>query len=230
MNSLQTTAIVLARTDFGEADRILTLLTPEHGKLRLLAKGVRKVKSKLAGGIELFSVSQISFLKGRGEVGTLVSTRLIKHYGGIISDIERVQLGYEMIKILHRATEDQPEPEYFELLNDAFAALDAPSLDLSLIRVWFAAQLLRLAGHRPNLSTDTEGAKLSAEAKYDFDYEAVAFRAADSGTFGANHIKFLRLVFGGNQPAVLSQVQGAAELTAAAQPLVQTMLTSFIRI
>lgn len=230
MNSLQTTAIVLARTDFGEADRIITLLTPEYGKLRLLAKGVRKVKSKLAGGIELFSVSQISFLQGRGEVGTLVSTRLIRHYGHIVTDINRVQLGYELIKMLNKATEDQPEAEYFELLNEAFVSLDDASLDLALVRLWFAAQLLRLAGHRPNLSTDTDGEKLSPEKKYDFDYEGVAFREGKPGSFGANHIKFLRLVFSGNVPAVLAQVQGAPELTAAAQPLVQTMLTSYIRI
>ena len=57
MKQLVTEVIILARTDYGEADRILTVLSPEYGKLRLLAKGVRRVKSKLAGGIELFSVS-----------------------------------------------------------------------------------------------------------------------------------------------------------------------------
>jgi DNA repair protein RecO (recombination protein O) len=80
VKSLQTKAIVLSRTDYGEADRILTFLTPHEGKLRLMARGVRKAKSKVAGGIELFSTSDISFLRGRGEIGTLISARLRKYY------------------------------------------------------------------------------------------------------------------------------------------------------
>ena len=54
----KTLTIVLRRTDFGEADRILTLLTPE-GKKTAIARGVRKPKSKLAGGIELFSLNEV---------------------------------------------------------------------------------------------------------------------------------------------------------------------------
>jgi recombinational DNA repair protein (RecF pathway) len=57
---------------------------PDSGKLSLMAKGVRKVKSKLAGGIELFSTSEITYIPGRGSVGTLVSSRLMRHYGGIV--------------------------------------------------------------------------------------------------------------------------------------------------
>ena len=56
MNQLVTDGIVLSRVNYGEADRIIKLLTPEAGKLSLMARGVRKPKSKLAGGIELFSI------------------------------------------------------------------------------------------------------------------------------------------------------------------------------
>ncbi|MEJ0073760.1 MAG: DNA repair protein RecO [Candidatus Saccharibacteria bacterium] len=84
-----TTGIVLTRVDYGEADRIITLITPDQGKLRLMAKGVRRIKSKLAGGIELFSVSNITFIRGRGDIGTLVSSRVLTHYGRIVSDLDR---------------------------------------------------------------------------------------------------------------------------------------------
>src|SRR5665213_4492942 len=124
MKQIITKGIVLSRTDYGEADRILTLLTPDQGKLRLMARGVRRMKSKLAGGIELFSVSDITFIRGRGEIGTLVSTRLRTYYRNIVQDIERVQLGYELIKSLNKATEDAPEVDYFELMERSFAALD----------------------------------------------------------------------------------------------------------
>jgi DNA repair protein RecO (recombination protein O) len=222
MNRLVTTAIVLRRTDYGEADRILTLLTPEYGKLTLIAKGVRRVKSKLAGGIELFSVSEITFIKGRGAVGTLVSTRLIKHYSHIVSNLARTMLGYELIAWLHKATEDEPEEEYSELLREGFEALDDISIQLSLVRFWFTAQLLRLAGHMPNLRTDEEGNKLATGQTYEFDYEHMSFAIsrAGEGRFTAEHIKLLRLVFAGNTPRVLRQVSGLQQLQTECEPLV----------
>lgn len=67
-SDLRTRAIVLRRTNYGESDRILNLLTPE-GKVAVLAKGVRKEKSRLAGGIELFSISDVVIHQGRSNLG-----------------------------------------------------------------------------------------------------------------------------------------------------------------
>lgn len=229
MNQLLTHGIILSRTDFGEADRIITLLTSDHGKIRLLARGVRRVKSKLAGGIELFSVSHITFIRGKGEIGTLVSTRLIRHYGNIVSDIGRTMLGYELIRQLHRATEDEPEPEYYELLEQAFAALDDKAIDVELIKLWFSAQLLRLAGHTPNLQTDTAGAKLEASGRYEFSIDDMAFQGRPDGGFGVDEIKFMRLVFNGNPPVVLAKVAGAGRLVDATGPLTALLAREYIR-
>jgi DNA repair protein RecO len=230
VNQLQARAIVLSRTDYGEADRIITVLTHEHGKLSLMARGVRRVKSKLAGGIELFSVAEISYIKGRGQIDTLTSARLVHYYESIVQSIDRVQLGYELIKQLHRATEDQTEAEYFELLESAFIALDTQAISTELIRLWFQAQLLRYAGHSPNLRTDTAGNKLIADKLYSFDFDDVAFTVHPEGQFGSDHIKFLRLVFSGNPPQVLSQIDGLDSLLPSCIPLVQTMLQTYIRI
>lgn len=230
MKQLATHGIVLMRTDFGEADRIITLLTPDQGKLRLMAKGVRRVKSKLAGGIELFSVSEISFAHGRGDIGTLVSARLLKHFRHIVEDISRTMLGYELIKQLNKTTEDEPEPEYFGLLEQTFAALDDAAISAEVVDVWFGMQLLRIAGHTPNLQTDTAGTKLAASQTYAFDYDHVAFTAQAGGQFTANYIKFLRLGFSGHQPKTLQNVQGSAELVAVCTPLIRTMAQSYLRL
>lgn len=220
MKQLVTEVIILSRTDFGEADRILTVLSPEYGKLRLLAKGVRRVKSKLAGGIELFSVSTITFVKGRGEIGTLVSTRLVKHYSHIVEDLQRTMLGYELIKQLNKTIEDEPEPEYFTLLHQAFEALDDHDIPLPVVRMWFTAQLTRLGGHTPNLKTDEQGRKLVADQLYDFDAEHMRFVTNPlDGRFNANHIKFLRLVYAGNTPQALMQVRGLGTLLRDCSPL-----------
>lgn len=223
MNQITTTAIVLGRTDYGEADRILTLLTPDQGKLRLIAKGVRRVKSKLAGGIELFSVSDIVYIRGRGEIGTLVSTRLLRHYGQIVDDIQRTMLGYELIKLLARVTEDAPERDYYDLLDATFAALNDPAVPEALVRVWFHAQLLRLSGHTPNLTHEQGGQRLRPEATYQFSYEDSAFVARPDAPFGAYEIKFLRLLFGESPPEALAKIAGIGKIVERVDRLVLSM-------
>ena len=225
MNQLVTTGIILGRTDYGEADRILTLLTPDQGKLRLLARGVRRVKSKLAGGIELFSVSHITYIPGKnGGMGTLISTRLDTHYGKIVQEIERTMLGYDLIKQINRQTEDEPEAGYFHLLQASFEALNNLEVALPLMRLWFTAQLLRLNGHEPNLRTDDQGAPLDPTITYNFSFEHMAFSpAGDRGRFGAQHIKFLRLCFGEYSATTLAQVQGSAKLTETCATIVQNL-------
>jgi DNA repair protein RecO (recombination protein O) len=228
MRQLVTEGIILSRTDYGEADRILTLLTPDHGKLRLMAKGVRRVKSKLAGGIELFSVSNITFITGRGEIGTLVSTRLVKHYGKIVGDLDRTMLGYDLIKQINKITEDHPGPEYFEFLKQIFEALDDLSISLDLVKFWFAAQLLSLTGHGPNLQTDSNDQKLDPTKAYDFNFDRTCFDESSRGRFKADHIKFLRLAFKARGAKILAQVQGSTELTQSNGILVEQLLKVYI--
>jgi len=231
VRQLVTEGIILRRTDYGEADRIITLLTPEQGKVRLMTKGVRRIKSKLAGGIELFSVSTLTYLQGRGDsgLGTLISARLVCHYGGIVKDIHRTMLGYDLIKRLDKATEDEPEEEYYNLLKASFEALEDVSTTPELTKLWFMMQLLRLSGHTPNLQTDSSGNKLAPDMNYSFGFEDMAFGATPHGPFDANHIKFLRLGFAGYPAKALGNIQGSPKLAGELGPLVQTMLQTYVR-
>jgi DNA repair protein RecO (recombination protein O) len=191
---------------------------------------VRKQKSKLAGGIELFSVSDLSFIIGRSEINTLRSSQLISHYGSIVKNLDRTNSGYELIKKLDKATEAAPEDSYFYLLQAAFQALDNPDIDLGLINLWFNMQLLRLAGHSPNLRTDDGGRKLSPDKKYSFDLQNMRFAQDEQGPFTADHIKFLRLGFSPNTVKSLNRIKQAAELSVTLQPVVQSMLQAYIRL
>ena len=229
MNQIITSGIVLTRTNFQEADKIMTLLTPDHGKVSVLARGVRKSKSKLAAGIELFSVSEISFIRGRGDLSTLVSARLKKHYGNIVQDINRTMAGYDLIKLLNKVTEDAPGPEYYDLLQQVYESLDDKTISLDLIHLWFYAQLLRLAGHSPNLRTEKAGKPLEKDSRYVFSQEDMSFESRPDGPFAADHIKFIRLTFGGNTPTILHKVQGSNSLLAPCLQLVRTMLPNHIR-
>lgn len=205
---INTTGIVLARTEFQEADRILTVLTPDHGKVRLIAKGVRRPKSKLAGGIELFSVSEIGYLPRSGQLHTLVSSRLQVHYGSIVKDIRRTMLGYELLRRINRATEDVAEEFYFDILNCSLEGLNDLELPCDLTELWFMMQLLRIAGHTPNMRTDIDGKALQSDQRYVFHFDEMTFRAKKDGPFTAAHIKILRLAFSLNNPIALGKVQG----------------------
>lgn len=230
IRQFRTKGIILGRTNYAEADRIISFLTPDHGKVKAIAKGVRKTKSKLAGGIEFFSVSDISFIPGRREISTVVSTRLIKHYGRIVKDLDHTNLAFALIKRLDKATEEVPETAYFDLMQSAFEALDDFDIDLKLIELWFNAQLLRLAGHTPDLRTDTAGQKLAVDQAYSFDFEKMHFTQDGQEGFTADHIKFLRLAFSPNNAKALNRVTPAKELSAALQPVVQSMLQAYIRV
>lgn len=225
---VNTQSIILSRTNFGEADRILTVLTPDHGKRRLMAKGVRKERSKLAGGIELFSISHISYIPGRKEIDTLISSRLIKHYGHIVGDLPRTQLGYELLKRFNRATEDNTGEEYFNLLENTFAALDDNGFSLDLLELWFNTRLLKLGGHQPNLSIDTEGQKLSEDKQYVLDVNKMVFASSEQGSYCAPHIKLLRLVFGSSDPLPLKHLQNIDKVLRLTQDLVTSMLRQHV--
>jgi DNA repair protein RecO (recombination protein O) len=228
MRQVVTEGIILSRINYGEADRILTVLTPDHGKLRLMAKGVRREKSKLAGGIELFSISHITYVPGKGEIGSLISTRLKKHYTNIVKDLDRTMLGHELIKLLNKVTEDHTELEYFNLIKQAFEVLYDESISHDLVRFWFTARLLSLAGHAPNLFTDLTGAKLESDRTYVFDVEGMNFVPSEVGDFAAPSIKFLRLAFAGHTPRTLQAVQDWSTVLAVCDPPISRAIRVYL--
>lgn len=208
MQRVQTKAIVLKRVEFGEADRIVTFLTPEQGQVTAMAKGVRKPKSKLAGGIEIFSLVDVTLTRGKGGVHTLISSRLDEYFDRIITDYERVEFGYEMIQRVYRATVDVFEEGVFEILLESMHALNDLAVPLALIKVRFYVFMLDIHGQLPNLQTDADGAKLEQTARYFLDISSGDLIKAESGDFGATHIKLLRLLVD-NDAKKVSAVGGA---------------------
>jgi DNA repair protein RecO (recombination protein O) len=228
VRQIQTQGIILSRTNYGEADKIITILTPEQVKLRIMARVVRKIKSKLAGGVELFSISDITYMQGKGDLGTLISSRLDKHYGEIVKNIDRVQAGYELIKTLNKATEDHTESGYFTIISVTFEALDDFKVDLNLTKLWMSSQLLKLAGHSPNLSSNSAGLSLEPDKKYIFDYDSMSFSARENGRYDPQHIKALRLLFSNYSPKDLQKVEGLTGLMPNLNPLLQPIFSSYL--
>ncbi|MDZ7744237.1 MAG: DNA repair protein RecO [Candidatus Saccharibacteria bacterium] len=228
---ISTTGIVLARTDYQEADRILTVLTPDYGKLKLMARGVRRQRSKLAGGIELFSVNNITYLPGKGEIGTLISSRMLANYGNIAKDIDRTMLGYELLKRTNRITEEAADSDYFDTLSGSLAGLDDDTISPVLSELWFSMQLLKITGLSPNLKTTQQGLTLQEGKTYLFEFDDMAFLEREGAPYSAEHIKILRLALTVDSPQKLGQVKGIKDNIANdVLQLTNTMLQRLVRI
>lgn len=193
MSALRTTAIVLRRTNYGEADRIVQLLTPA-GKKSVVARGVRREKSKLAGGIELFAVSDVVINEGKGELGILTSARLVEFYRHILEDYDTMQFGYEVIKQIGRAVESVDESEWYDVLAEVLQALNRIDISRQLIQTWFYLRFAGLMGHGLSLTHDIDGQRLQSESRYRYDVGEKGLRLDDRGDLTAYHIKYLRLI------------------------------------
>jgi len=211
MKPIRTKAIVLRRTNYGEADRILQLLTPDYGKVSAMAKGVRREKSKLAGGIELLAVSDVTLVSGKSEIWTLTGAKMDTFFAHIMNDYDRLQFAYEALKQVSRATEQVNDPAFFELLETTLRSLNEPGIDISLTLTWFWLQLAILLGVGLNLATDVNGMKLVEGKNYLFDPDSMAFVFSDHGDFTTEHIKLLRLL-SAQPPVVASNVKGITPL------------------
>ncbi len=193
MTPLRTKAIVLRRTNYGEADRVVQLLTPD-GRRTVMAKGVRREKSRLAGGIELFAISDVVLQAGKGDMGILTSARLVDFYRHILEDYDRLQFGYEAIKQVAKASEMVDEPEWYDLLSETLAGLDVTSIPRQLTETWFYLRFAALLGHELSFRHDVNGEPLSQEGRYVYDVSERGLRLNEKGELSADHIKFLRIV------------------------------------
>lgn len=162
----RTEAIVLRRKDFGEADRLLTLFTPERGKVRVVAKGIRKPASRKAGHLELFMRSKLLLAKGR-DLDLVTQAETVNAYRPLREYLLRGAYAAYMVELLDRFTPDgQENREMYDLLCHGFGWLcEAP--DLALTVRYYELQLLGLAGFQPQLHECVVGGeKIVAEDQF----------------------------------------------------------------
>lgn len=191
-SDIRTRAIVLRRTNYGESDRILNLITPE-GKVAVLARGVRKSKSRLAGGIELFSVADVVIHQGRSTLSTLTSAKMLSFYSNLLADVSKLELAGTLLKRLDRASEQVPSPEHFTILQQSLEALN-DDYSNELVFAWFALNLARSNGEEINFLRDTSGTELSPDLSYNWDTVENALRPDSHGKVDAKAIKLARFL------------------------------------
>ncbi len=159
----RTEALILRRRNFGEADRLITLATP-GGKRQVIAKGVRKTTSRIAGHIELFTHSSLLLAIGRN-LDIITQSQVLQPFAGLHRELERLSCGYYIADLYELFTEPEEENQaLFRLLVDTFTALDGSSNPDLVLRM-YELRLLHIAGYRPQLHRCTAcQALLSSEA------------------------------------------------------------------
>ena len=202
MTDLRTQAIVLSRIKYQESDRILTLLTPE-GRFSAIARGVRKERSKLAGSIEPFTVSDVvlHFKSQNPDSGVglaiLTSATMLKFYQNIITDLDTLTIASNFLKVINRLTNDADSKEYFQLLKNALSALNtAEKYQIPLVETHFYLNLTFISGEMINLASDSNGDRLTLDGSYNWhSFDRCFVLVMDgAGEFNADTIKILRLM------------------------------------
>jgi DNA repair protein RecO (recombination protein O) len=150
-----TDAIVLSRFDLGEADRVLTLITPAGGKLKAIAKGIRKPTSRIGGSLEPFAELNVALARGRTfDVVTQVS---VGHaWLRLRDDLESAATAWYLAELADRSLEERHAAEpLYTLLRRAYELLDAGMAPGRVAR-WFEMHLLDELGVRPEVDRCVE--------------------------------------------------------------------------
>lgn len=147
----QTEAIVIRKMNLGEADRLLTLYTPSLGKIKAVAKGVRRPQSKLGGNVELLTYSRLLLAHGRN-LDIITQSQTLDSFMSLKTDLQRASWALYLAELVDRFTpEHMASPALFELLLQTLVRLCGDDGGELALR-YFEIHLLEFVGYRPQLS------------------------------------------------------------------------------
>jgi DNA repair protein RecO (recombination protein O) len=148
--SFRVEAVVLRHSDYGEADRILVIYTRDKGKLRVIAKGVRKIRSRKAGHLEPFTRASLQLAAGR-DMAIVTQADTVDTYLPMRDDLVKTGLAAYVIEVVDRFTyEEEANPAIYRLLTDTLERISAQA-DPALALRYYDLHLLDLLGFRPEL-------------------------------------------------------------------------------
>lgn len=168
-HTYRTEGIVLRERDLGEADRLVTLITPEYGKVRAVAKGARRITSKKAGHLEPFCRCSLMLSRGR-ELDNIGQVETLDAFPGLRDDLDRLGPAWYLAELTDRFTEEGTEQRV--LYDDYLTALTAlaHAAEPDLVCRWFESTLLTLNGLAPSWSTCAGcGAPVQPDTAYAFN-------------------------------------------------------------
>jgi DNA repair protein RecO (recombination protein O) len=163
--SSQTEALLLRSVDYGDADRILTLLTSGFGKASFIARGARRSKKRFAGALEPLCLLGVELRQG-AQLGTLLSAQVTRSFPRVLADLDAMRCGFAALELLRElSAEHEPDPAVFATALELLAALDARETLPERLLLCFEVRLLGLLGFAPRLDACGACGKRPAEGQ-----------------------------------------------------------------
>jgi DNA repair protein RecO (recombination protein O) len=203
------TGVVLRTYRLGEADKIVVFLTEGHGKVRAVAKGIRKTTSKFGARLEPLTHVDLLLWQGRSDLDIVNQVEILDTFRAVREDLSRVAKGIALLEVTDQmAQERHPDRRLYTMLVGALRALADPATDPLLLAPSFFLKALVLEGAAPVLDS------CASCGEPDGVVELVAFDLVEGGTLCRAHrsgrplsppaLALLRRILGGDLAAVLS--------------------------
>ena len=196
--------IVLRTMRLGESDKIITIVTEGRGKVRAVAKGVRKTKSRFGGRLEPLSHVALQLYEGRN-LDTITQAESIDQFRGIREDLGRLGQATTMLEVIDALVQEgEHDPRLYQMLLGALRTLEAaPS---PLVVPAFFWKLLAYVGFRPLLDQCASCGATDEFVAFDLNEGGVLCRSCARGTrLSPEALSLLRRILGGDLVAVLAE-------------------------
>jgi DNA repair protein RecO (recombination protein O) len=154
-----TTAVMLRRVEYGDFDLILTLLTPDAGKIAVIAKAAKKSTKRFPGILEIFSILDVVYERGKKHTGGLPYLKeagLKRPFMNIRSEIQKTAYASYWAELINLWMEEgQSHPGLYNLFENVLAGLDHGSMPDEVLSLVFQLRFMRIAGMEPNFDSCT---------------------------------------------------------------------------
>jgi len=203
-------AVVLRTWKLGEADRIVSLHTHENGKVRGVAKGVRRTKSKFGARLEPLSHVAVQFYRGKGDLDTITQVETVDRFTSLRDDPDRFARAQAMLEAVDQVAQDrEPDPDLHVMLVRALRTLDQN--DSPLVVAAFFLKLLAHEGLMPELDSCVACGSEDQFEAFDLDDGGVRCRDCRRGRpISVEALAVLRGILGGALASVLAEPVGPA--------------------
>jgi len=202
--SYRTEALVLRTYKLGEADRIAVLLTPDAGKVRGVAKGVRKTRSRLGNRLEPTSYVNAQLYKGRSDLQTITQTETIETFTTLREDLDRLTAAASILEAAdHMSLEGEANPAMFQMVVGALRTVNRDHPELTV--AGFFWKLLALEGFSPMLDECISCGSKTELDTFDIDDGGVRCAGCRRGRpISEQAITIIKMMLGGQLGAALS--------------------------
>lgn len=192
-----TEAFLLRSVDYGDADRVVTLLSAEFGKVSALARGARRSRKRFGGALTSFALLHVSVAPGRGELAALREARIERSFPGILADLGKMSLAGAAMELVREALPArQPDARLFADTFAFLAHLDVAPAPREELLLAFSVRVMSLMGFEPGLDVCARTGKRAAEgqsAYFDPTVGSIVSSAAGGGPLRVSGLSRQRL-------------------------------------